>query len=81
MYHPVLSGNIPPLSSTIHQEKMVGTFYGRIKFSAIVVGHWERKPECLRGNLFSNSTVRTRGIKISSTVQIETAPSVIRDCT
>jgi len=41
----------------IHQEKVVGTFPDRIQFSAVRVGRWERKPVCLEGNLFSNSTI------------------------
>ena len=47
------SGDLPE----IHQGKTVGTLIGRIQFSAIWVGRWERKPVCPRGNLFSNSTV------------------------
>lgn len=47
------SGDLPE----IHQGKTVGTLTGLIRFSAIWVGRWERKPLCPRGNLFSNSTV------------------------
>jgi hypothetical protein len=41
----------------VRKANAFGQFPGRIKFSAIGVGRWERKREYPTGNLFSNSTI------------------------
>jgi hypothetical protein len=48
------SGNLPE----ILRSKNGGTVPDLIQSSAIVVGRWERKRVCLRGDLFSKSTVQ-----------------------